>query len=163
MTRTSRVVLLAAAALLVALDLWSKGQFDYPPLDRPPTIVGEVIPGWLGWKPVYNPGGVWSLKLPPSVLLAATALAVPLLILWILLPAAPPRVESAGKALVLAGAAGNLYDRLRFGQVRDFIEVWFGDRDGWHWPTFNVADASLVVGIGLLLLAGFRAKRPAKA
>jgi signal peptidase II len=61
--------------------------------------------------------------------------------------------------LVLSGAIGNLYDRFRFEGVRDFIDVCFGDVEGWHWPTFNVADIALVVGIGLLLLCSFR-ERP---
>jgi signal peptidase II len=54
-----------------------------------------------------------------------------------------------GLMLVLGGAAGNLYDRLFYGYVTDFIEVYYRS---YHWPTFNVADSSISTGIGLLLL-----------
>ena len=52
-------------------------------------------------------------------------------------------------ALLLAGVAGNLTDRVRLGHVVDFIEVFIGS---YQWPTFNVADAAICVGAGLLAL-----------
>jgi len=55
----------------------------------------------------------------------------------------------SGLALILGGALGNLLDRLRFGYVVDFLDVFFGDH---HWRAFNVADASFCAGVGLLLL-----------
>jgi signal peptidase II len=62
------------------------------------------------------------------------------------------RMFCAGLALILGGAAGNLIDRLRFGQVVDFLD--FHAR-GWHWPAFNVADSAITVGAVLLILEGF--------
>jgi len=59
-------------------------------------------------------------------------------------------------ALLLAGIAGNVTDRLRLGFVVDFIDVQFG---GWHYPTFNVADMAICVGAGLLILDMFLSKR----
>ncbi len=56
-------------------------------------------------------------------------------------------------ALFFSGTAGNLVDRLRFGEVIDFIDVYVGK---YHWPAFNVADAALCAGVGLLLLKSFR-------
>jgi len=56
---------------------------------------------------------------------------------------------SIGLALVLGGAVGNLIDRIRFGHVTDFIQVWFG---GWAFPSFNVADAGISVGAALLII-----------
>ena len=58
-------------------------------------------------------------------------------------------VLSAGLALVLGGAVGNLIDRIRYGHVTDFIQVWFGD---WAFPSFNVADAGISVGAALLII-----------
>lgn len=52
-------------------------------------------------------------------------------------------------ALLLAGIVGNLIDRVRLGYVIDFIDVQFGS---WHYPTFNIADAAICFGAGLLLL-----------
>ncbi len=54
--------------------------------------------------------------------------------------------------LILAGAAGNLYDRLVYGFVVDFLDVYVGD---WHWPAFNVADSCITVGAIVLLLGSF--------
>ena len=54
-----------------------------------------------------------------------------------------------GLALVLGGAAGNLFDRILSGRVTDFLDFYIGD---YHWPTFNVADSAMVIGSGLLLL-----------
>jgi len=62
-------------------------------------------------------------------------------------------------ALLLAGIAGNVSDRLRLGYVIDFIDVQFGS---WHYPTFNVADMAICVGAGLLLLDMFLVKRKAE-
>jgi signal peptidase II len=54
-----------------------------------------------------------------------------------------------GLSLILGGAVGNLIDRLVYGKVVDFIDVFAGN---FHWPAFNVADSSLTVGIGIILL-----------
>ena len=59
-------------------------------------------------------------------------------------------------ALLLAGIAGNVTDRMRLGFVVDFIDVRFGS---WHYPTFNVADAAICIGAGLLVLDIFFSKR----
>jgi signal peptidase II len=63
-----------------------------------------------------------------------------------------------GFALILGGAAGNLYDRAISGHVTDFLLVYFRD---WQWPTFNVADSGIVIGSGFLLLDVFKGKRQA--
>lgn len=54
-----------------------------------------------------------------------------------------------GLALIVGGASSNLIDRIRFGEVVDFLDVYYRS---YHWPTFNVADSAIVVGAGLLLL-----------
>ena len=58
-------------------------------------------------------------------------------------------VLSAGLALVLGGAIGNLIDRILLGHVTDFIQVWFGS---WAFPSFNIADAGISVGAALLII-----------
>ena len=58
-------------------------------------------------------------------------------------------VLSAGLALVLGGAIGNLIDRILLGYVTDFIQVWFGS---WAFPSFNIADAGISVGAALLII-----------
>jgi signal peptidase II len=59
-------------------------------------------------------------------------------------------------ALLLAGILGNLTDRVRLGYVVDFIVMHAGD---WHWPTFNIADASICIGAVLLMIDLFRGKK----
>src|SRR3954452_6228560 len=63
-----------------------------------------------------------------------------------------------GFALILGGAAGNLFDRVVSGHVTDFLLVYFHE---YQWPTFNVADSAIVVGSGFLLLDVVRSKRQA--
>jgi signal peptidase II len=55
-------------------------------------------------------------------------------------------------ALIAGGAAGNVIDRLRYGSVIDFLDVYVGV---YHWPTFNVADSAICVGVGLFLIVNF--------
>lgn len=62
---------------------------------------------------------------------------------------------------IVSGALGNLVDRLRLGYVVDFIRFHLENR--WEWPTFNVADAAITVGVALLLLDGIREGRRARA
>ncbi|MFQ5876850.1 MAG: signal peptidase II [Acidobacteriota bacterium] len=57
-------------------------------------------------------------------------------------------VAQTGLALILGGAVGNLVDRLRLGYVIDFLDFFIGDH---HWPAFNLADASICVGVALLV------------
>jgi len=61
--------------------------------------------------------------------------------------------------LLLAGILGNVVDRVRLGFVIDFIDVQFGN---WHYPTFNVADAAICAGAGLLILDMFFSKKDEK-
>ncbi len=61
-------------------------------------------------------------------------------------------------ALVIGGAAGNVYDRLTLGYVVDFISLHYQDL---YWPAFNVADSGICLGVGLLILDSF--KRPSSA
>ncbi|MDD5320597.1 MAG: signal peptidase II [Methylococcales bacterium] len=55
-------------------------------------------------------------------------------------------------SLVLGGAIGNLIDRLAYGYVIDFLDVYFGN---WHWPAFNIADSAITLGVILMLAESF--------
>ncbi|MEI8572960.1 lipoprotein signal peptidase [Methylomonas sp. LW13] len=59
-------------------------------------------------------------------------------------------------ALVLGGAIGNLIDRVAYGYVIDFLDVYYQD---WHWPAFNIADSAICIGVGLMLLESFGVER----
>ena len=55
-------------------------------------------------------------------------------------------------ALVLGGAVGNLIDRLAYGYVIDFLDVYY---ESWHWPAFNIADSAITLGVMLMLAESF--------
>ena len=86
--------------------------------------------------------------------LSAIAVTISVLLVWWLkrLPATNKLLGSA-YALVLAGALGNLYDRLHYGYVIDFIHVYYQD---WHYPAFNIADCAICIGAALLLFDAFK-------
>ena len=65
-----------------------------------------------------------------------------------------------GLALVFGGAIGNLIDRMRYGEVVDFLDFYLGPH---HWPAFNVADSSITIGVTILLAAAFFLPDPAGA
>ncbi|WP_376094006.1 signal peptidase II [Roseomonas sp. CCTCC AB2023176] len=88
------------------------------------------------------------------LLVLAKLRVVGLLLIW--LRRTTDRAEALALGLVIGGAAGNILDRVRHGAVADFLDALY---DGWHWPTFNVADIAIVCGVGLLLVAGFRPRR----
>jgi signal peptidase II len=63
-------------------------------------------------------------------------------------------------ALVLGGAVGNLIDRLAYGYVIDFLDVYY---QSWHWPAFNIADSAITLGVILMLAESFGLGRPEAA
>ncbi len=120
-----------------------------------------VIPDFLDLTCSVNTGAVFGLfsgKLGGVIGLTLLALG---LIAWILLKAQPRPGLHAAFGLVFGGALGNLWDRVWFGGVRDFLDVhWKRD---FTWPTFNLADSWIVVGIALVLLLEWRAPKEAPA
>jgi signal peptidase II len=82
---------------------------------------------------------------------------LPLLIIAILIYMMLAYRSSLGKmfalALILSGAIGNVYERILYGYVTDFLDFYF---QSWHWPAFNVADISISTGVGLWLFVELR-------
>lgn len=115
----------------------------------------EVIPGFFSLTRVHNTGAAFGmfndvdfpLKSVVLVLVATAALAGVALYAAMLPPA--HWVARIGLAFILGGAAGNLVDRLMLGYVVDFFDVFWR---GWHFWAFNVADAAITVGVGLMIL-----------
>ena len=119
-----------------------------------------LLPG-LALRKAYNSGAAFSFLSDASgwqrwffVLLAVVVMVV--LVAWLRrLPAGQIRTAWS-LSLILGGAAGNLIDRIVYGHVIDFIDVYYGS---WHWPTFNIADSAITVGAALLLLDAFTDSR----
>jgi len=124
----------------------------------------RVIPGFFDIVHSQNRGvafGIFNDATSEwrSILLALFSIAAAVwvaVVLW-----RPERLDRRslwGFVLVLGGALGNVFDRLVFGRVTDFLELYVGQ---YHWPTFNLADSAIVIGCGLLLLDVLKPKRQA--
>jgi signal peptidase II len=152
---------LLVAGGVLALDLATKAlvQATMDPYRSIP-----VIPGLFDLTFVQNPGGVFGVfKGLDARWRSALFTVVPVAAILLITAYArhvPPaqRLTQASLAMILGGAVGNLIDRLRFGYVVDFLDVHWR---GWHWPAFNVADAAICVGVGLLMLETLRSPAPA--
>ncbi len=113
-----------------------------------------LIPGFLNLDYAQNTGVAFSMLDdygdPGRWGLSAVAIFAGILVLYFFwkTPRSDDRILGA-LALLLAGIAGNVTDRIRLGFVVDFIDVQFGT---WHYPTFNVADMAIVTGAGLMIL-----------
>ena len=112
----------------------------------------EVIPGLFNLTYIRNTGGAFGLFAgKTSTLRTVLFLAVSCVALGVIFylhrktPPGKPLLDAA-LAMTFGGAAGNLVDRLRFGEVIDFLDFHVGT---WHWPAFNVADSAITVGVGV--------------
>ena len=113
----------------------------------------EVMP-YFALRKAYNTGAAFSLFHDGSgwqrwFFIALAVLVIGVLVVWLRQIAANQARTALALALILGGAAGNLIDRVVYGHVIDFIDVYYGD---WHWPTFNIADSAITVGACLLVL-----------
>ncbi|MDF7666852.1 signal peptidase II [Orbaceae bacterium ESL0727] len=100
---------------------------------------------------VRNIGAAFSIFEGQRLLLAAVAVVISGVIIYLLYrtPRAK-KLENCSLSLILGGALGNLFDRLYHGFVIDFLDVNFGE---WHYPTFNIADCAICIGIALFILS----------
>ena len=122
----------------------------------------KVIPGFFDIVRSQNRGVAFGIfndstsQWSTAILIGASLLAVAAVsvMLW-----RAERLDSRslwGFALILGGAAGNVFDRIVSGRVTDFLLVYVRD---WQWPTFNIADSAIVIGSCLLLLDLLRSNR----
>lgn len=100
---------------------------------------------------ILNDAGGWQRWFFVSLSVVASIFIV----IWLSKLPRSENLQSLGLAMVLGGAMGNLIDRLRFGYVIDFLDVYY---QTWHWPIFNVADSAITVGVFLLLFDSFKNK-----
>ena len=154
---------LPAAALLLAADQaskwWILEVLDLPERRNLPLL--SAGPFGLDLTMVWNRGVTFGLLSGDGPLnhlvLALLAAAIALFLLRWMTRAETPWVAVALGA-VIGGAVGNVLDRLRFGAVVDFVDAhaW-----GWHWYVFNIADAGIVCGVGVLLADALFRRPPA--
>ncbi|MDO8745057.1 MAG: signal peptidase II [Candidatus Brocadiaceae bacterium] len=118
-----------------------------------------VIPGLLNILRSKNEGVVFGLfPGKTSAFIVFSAIAIVVILLIYIKSDKTIFISNLALGLVLAGAIGNLWDRIWFRGVRDFIDLHIGDK--YHWPTFNVADSLICVGISILVFTSFSAPKP---
>lgn len=145
-----RFGIVIAAVVLVAdqiTKLWAEAAL---PAYRPVPVLPS-----LNLTLSYNRGAAFSLLAEQGGwqrwLFSGLALAVSGYLLWWLHDLRQgQRLQALALALILGGAVGNLIDRLVYGHVIDFIDVYYGR---WHWPVFNIADSAITIGAALLIVA----------
>ena len=153
--RASRWRWIGLAAAVAVLDHAAKAlvQANLRPGDEVPLLP------FLSLVLTFNTGAAFSFLAGADGwqrwLFTATAVGASVLLVW-LLRRGGDRVYCWGLALILGGAIGNLIDRLRIGQVVDFVLFHWR---GWSYPAFNVADSAITIGAVLLIVDSFRQRR----
>lgn len=114
-----------------------------------------VVPGFLQLTRVHNTGAAFGFlndidfPMKSLALLVLSTAALGALALYAAQLGPDERLTRLGLACVIGGAIGNLIDRVRVGYVLDFVDAYW---NGWHFWAFNVADAAITVGVGLMIL-----------
>ena len=158
-SRFGRLPWLWLSLLVFVLDQASKLYFDSS-LQMYEQIV--LIPDYLSWTLAYNTGAAFSFLADAGGwqrwFFALIALAVSsVLVVWLKRLKAHETWLALALALVLGGAIGNLFDRVVYGHVIDFILVHWQNR--WYFPAFNIADSSISVGAVMLALDMFKPQK----
>ncbi|HEX9138696.1 MAG TPA: signal peptidase II [Steroidobacteraceae bacterium] len=159
--RAGQLVWLWLTVTVIALDQWSKALIE----SHLPLFSVRVLLPVLNLTRLHNPGAAFNfLADAPGwqrwVLIALAVTVCTALVVWLQRLSRDANVLGAGLALVLGGAAGNVIDRARFGYVVDFIQAHWQQH---YFPSFNVADSSITLGAGLLLLDAWFSRSAAGA
>jgi len=148
------LIFLLGATVVIALDQITKTAIatrfvmheSYP-----------VINGLFNLVYVMNPGAAFGFLANASetfryIFFTGITIVALLLILYYLVRSKPRSlITVCALTLIFAGAVGNLIDRLRFGAVVDFLDVYLGFTALSHWPAFNVADSAISIGAVLMI------------
>lgn len=114
-----------------------------------------VLPGFFQLTLVHNTGMAFgmlddvNIGAKAWILTGVSAVLIAVIIGFAIKAGPLSRWTASGITLMLAGALGNMWDRISYGYVVDLFDAYIGDA---HWPVFNVADATICVGVGFLLL-----------
>lgn len=157
--RFGRLSWLWLTLLVLVIDQASKVYFDSA-LQMYQQVV--IIPDYFSWTLAYNTGAAFSFLADSAgwqrwlfALIAVVVSAV--LVVWLKRLGRDDTWLAIALALILGGALGNLYDRIAYGHVIDFILVHLQNR--WYFPAFNFADSAICVGAVMLALDMFKSKK----
>jgi signal peptidase II len=156
----TRLLYLGLSLLLFGLDRLSKSMV----VARLPLYESvPIIENFFHLTHVANTGALFGLMAGMAAPLRGLIfITIPVLAIFLILAFQFRTRENdflvqTGLALILGGAMGNLYDRVAFGHVVDFLDFSLA---GHHWPAFNLADSSICLGVFTLILDLFRRERP---
>jgi signal peptidase II len=150
------IIFSAVAIAVVLLDQWTKAWIvSTMNLHESFAVIG----GFFNITYVRNPGAAFGFLAGASPLfrsiffMTVTAAAILLILHYLRTSRIEDLFQVSALALILAGAVGNLIDRVRFGEVIDFLDIYVGNH---HWPAFNVADSAISVGAAILVVTLMR-------
>lgn len=181
--RSTQAILICAVATvaLVALDLWTKDlavdNLSRERIGEPPAVCDEnglggmqrfpaephvLIEGYLELRYAENCGAAFGLlddapKMLRRVVFGAAGVAATVFLFVLFVRGSGGPLFAISVPLIVSGAVGNLVDRARLEYVVDFIR--FHIQDSFEYPTFNVADITITVGVILLVIDGFHQER----
>ncbi len=123
----------------------------------------QVIPNFFHLTHVRNPGAAFGILSDSAIRLPffiTISLLASLGILWYIRRISSEKHwQHVSLGLILSGALGNLIDRIRFGEVVDFLDLhWYN----YHWPAFNIADSAICVGVTIMLICSWHEERQKK-
>ena len=137
------IVILDRITKTVVLDTFAPGE-------------SRVVADYFNLVLVFNKGAAFSFLATAqgwqTPFFGAIAVVASLIIGFLIYKNQNKRLFCCGLGFILGGALGNLYDRLVYGQVVDFLDF---HAAGWHWPAFNIADAAITIGAGILIAESF--------
>lgn len=123
------------------------------------TVI-PIIPGYFNITYLHNKGAAFGLLAESSYrlpfFLVVTGAALIILLFALHKSRDDQRLNAFSLALIFSGAVGNLIDRVRFGEVIDFLDFYFSNH---HWPAFNIADSAICIGVALLALDMYQEER----
>ena len=143
-------VLLILCVAIIVMDQWTKDVVQQR-LALYQRV--EVVQGFFNLTHVRNPGGAFGIfggekgGLGSWLFVLVSLVAIGSILFLLVKTKEGEKTLSFSFSLVLSGAVGNLIDRLRFGEVVDFLDFYLYS---YHWPAFNVADSAICIGIGLM-------------
>lgn len=116
----------------------------------------DIIKDFLRISYVKNTGAAFSILDGNTLLVTIIGIVIIIMIIWYLYKNKVNKmIDKIGYSLILGGSIGNLFDRVCYGYVRDFIDIQIRE---YNYPIFNLADSFIVIGVILLLISAWRDK-----
>ena len=144
---------LVIAIIVLLLDQLSK----WSALSNLQMGVPKPVLPFLNWLLLFNPGAAFSFLAQGSGwqrwFFTILGLVASIYIIWLLYKSQSDKLLCLALSLILGGALGNVLDRVMYGAVVDFIDVYYSN---WHWPAFNIADSAICIGAALIIWGELR-------